>query len=118
VALAAVRRVDAVFDIERGINAKPAADRLAVRQQFSVPLIEELEGWMRQECAKFSRHNEVAQAIDCMLKRWQAFTRFLHDGRVCLSNNAAERGLRRIALGRKAWLFAGSDRGGQRAAMM
>jgi hypothetical protein len=56
--------------------------------------------------------------MDYMLKRWQAFTQFLDDGRICLSNNAAERGLRGIALGRKAWLFAGSDRGGQRAAMM
>ena len=56
------------------------------------------------------------KAIDYMLKRWPAFTRFLDDGRICLSNNAAERALRGIALGRKSWLFAGSDRGGQRAA--
>jgi transposase len=118
VALAAVRRIDALFDIEREINGKPAADRLAVRQQLSAPLVEELESWMRQERAKFSRHNDVAQAMDYMLNRWQAFTQFLHDGRICLTNNAAERGLRGIALGRKAWLFAGSDRGGQRAAMM
>ena len=118
VALAAVRRIDALFDIERDINGKPAADRLAVRQQFSAPLVDELESWMRQERAKFSRHNDVAQAMDYMLKRWQAFTQFLHDGRICLTNNAAERGLRGIALGRKAWLFAGSDRGGQRAATM
>jgi len=56
--------------------------------------------------------------MDYMLKRWTAFTRFLEDGRICLSNNAAERALRGIALGRKSWLFAGSDRGGQRAAAM
>jgi transposase len=56
--------------------------------------------------------------MDYMLKRWTAFTRFLDDGRICLSNNAAERALRGIALGRKSWLFAGSDRGGQRAAAM
>jgi transposase len=118
VALAAVRRIDALFDIEREINGKPAADRLVVRQQFSTPLVEELESWMRQERGKFSRHNDVAQAMDYMLNRWQAFTQFLQDGRICLTNNAAERGLRGIALGRKAWLFAGSDRGGQRAAMM
>lgn len=60
----------------------------------------------------------MAKAFDYMLKRWTSFTRFLDDGRVCLSNNAAERGLRGIALGRKSWLFAGSDRGGQRAAAM
>jgi hypothetical protein len=68
--------------------------------------------------AKLSRHNEVAKAMDYMLKRIDAFTRFLDDGRICLSNNAAERELRGIALGRKAWLFAGSDRGGERAAVM
>jgi transposase len=118
VALAAVRRIDVLFDIERDINGQPAADRLAVRQRLSAPLVDELESWMRQERAKFSRHNDVAQAMDYMLNRWQAFTRFLHDGRICLTNNAAERALRGIALGRKAWLFAGSDRGGQRAAMM
>jgi transposase len=117
-ALEAVRRIDALFDIERDINGKPAADRLAVRQRLSAPLVDELENWMRQERTKLSRHNDVAQAMDYMLKRWQAFTRFLHDGRICLTNNAAERALRGIALGRKAWLFAGSDRGGQRAATM
>jgi hypothetical protein len=73
---------------------------------------------MREQRAKLSRGNELARAMDYMLKRWTAFTRFLDDGRVCLSNNAAERALRGIALGRKAWLFAGSDRGGARAAAM
>src|SRR4051794_5364740 len=65
-----------------------------------------------------SRGNDFAKAMDYMLKRWPAFTRLLDDGRICLSNNAAERALRGIALGRKSWLFAGSDRGGQRAAVM
>jgi transposase len=65
-----------------------------------------------------SRHDDLAKAMDYMLKRWPVFTWFLDDGRVCLTNNAAERALRGIALGRKAWLFAGSDRGGQRAAFM
>src|SRR5258708_6373510 len=73
---------------------------------------------MRGERARLSRHNEVAKAMDYMLKRIDAFTRFLDDGRICLSNNVAERALRGIALGRKAWLFAGSDRGGERAAVM
>jgi hypothetical protein len=73
---------------------------------------------MQGERAKLSRHAEVAKAMDYMLKRWSAFTRFLDDGRVCLTNNAAERELRGIALGRKSWLFAGSDRGGERAAVM
>jgi hypothetical protein len=73
---------------------------------------------MREERAKLSRHNDVAKAMDYMLKRWDSFARFLDDGRICLSNNAAERALRGIALGRKSWLFAGSDRGGERAAVM
>ena len=78
----------------------------------------DLESWMREQRAKLSRGNDVAKAMEYMLKRWPAFIRFLDDGRICLSNNAAERALRGIALGRKSWLFAGSDRGGQRAAAM
>jgi hypothetical protein len=73
---------------------------------------------MREQAVKFSRGHDLAKAIQYMLKRWSAFTLFLDDGRVCMSNNAAERGLRGIALGRKSWLFCGSDRGGQRAAAM
>jgi transposase len=117
-ALEAVRRIDALFDIERDINGLKADERLDVRKTFSVPLVADLEIWMREERAKLSRHADVAVAMDYMLKRWDAFTRFLSDGRICLTNNAAERALRGIALGRKAWLFAGSDRGGQRAAFM
>ena len=71
---------------------------------------------MRGERARMSRHNDLSRAMDYMLKRWPAFTRFLGDGRICISNNAAERALRGVALGRRTWLFAGSDRGGERAA--
>jgi transposase len=113
-----VRRIDALFEIERPINGKSARERLAVRQLLSAPLVTDLEMWMREQRAKLSRGNDIAKAMDYMLKRWPSFTRFLNDGRVCLSNNAAERALRGIALGRKSWLFAGSDRGGQRAAAM
>ncbi len=115
-ALEAVQRIDALFDIERAINGMTAEQRLAVRQEQSAPLVAALEAWMREERPKLSRHNDLASAIDYMLKRWSSFTRFLKDGRICLTNNAAERALRGLALGRKAWLFAGSDRGGQRAA--
>ena len=115
-AVEAVRRIDAIFAVEREINGRPATERLAVRQARVAPLVAELETWMRSERARLSRHAEAARAMDYMLKRWPAFTRFLEDGRICLSNNAAERALRGIALGRKAWLFAGSDRGGERAA--
>jgi transposase len=117
-ALEMVRRIDALFEIERAINGKPADDRQAVRRELSAPLVAELETWMRERRAKLSRSNDVAKAMDYLLKRWPAFTRFLDDGRVCLSNNAAERALRGIALGRKSWLFCGSDRGGERAAVM
>lgn len=118
VALEAVRRIDALFEIERSINGLTADRRLAVRQEQAAPLVAALEAWMREERRKLSRHSDVAGAIDYVLKRWDAFARFLDDGRICLSNNAAERALRGIALGRKAWLFAGSDRGGDRTAFM
>ena len=117
-ALEAVRRIDALFEIERSINGHSAERRRAVRQEVSAPLVANLEGWLREQRAKLSRGNDLARAMDYLLKRWAAFTRFLDDGRICLSNNAAERALRGIALGRKSWLFAGSDRGGQRAAAM
>jgi len=114
----AVRRIDAIFDVERTINGLPAEQRLAVRQKHVAPLVADLEFWMRAARGKMSRHADVAKAMDYMLKRWDTFSRFLGDGRICLSNNAAERALRGVALGRKAWLFAGSDRGGNRAAAM
>lgn len=72
---------------------------------------------MTAQLAKLSRNHDLAKAINYMLRRWGAFTRFLTDGRVCLSNNSAERSLRCVPLGRKSWLFCGSDRGGQRAAV-
>src|ERR1051325_10366727 len=78
----AVRRIDAIFAIEREINGHSAAERLAVRQARIVPLIAELETWMRAEHVRLSRHAETAKAIDYMLKRWPAFTRFLNDGRI------------------------------------
>jgi transposase len=117
-AIEIVRRIDKLFVIERTINGKSAKERLAVRQASSRPLVDALENYMREQIAKLARGHDLAKAIQYMLKRWPAFTLFLEDGRVCLSNNAAERALRGIALGRKSWLFCGSDRGGQRAAAM
>lgn len=122
IALEAVKRIDAIFDIEREINGKDAGTRLAARHERSRPLVEGLRSWLIAERGKLSKHNGVAKAIDYFttLKhgRWAAFTAFLDDGRICLTNNAAERALRGIALGRKSWLFAGSERGGDRAAFM
>jgi transposase len=117
-AVEAVKRIDAIFDIEREINGRSIDDRLAVRRERVAPLVADLEAWMRGQRSKLSRHSDVGKAMDYMLKRWDTFTRFLADGRICLTNNAAERALRGIALGRKSWLFAGSDRGGERAAVV
>jgi transposase len=118
IAIEIVRRIDALFEIERSINGKSAEERLTVRQISSRPLVDDLYVYMRAQVARLARGHDLAKAINYILKRWAGFTLFLEDGRVCLSNNAAERGLRGIALGRKAWLFCGSDRGGQRTAAM
>lgn len=120
IALEAVTRIDALFDIEREINGLSAEARLAARRRLARPLVDGLHDWLQTTRASLSKHAPVAKAINYMLEkdRWTAFTRFLDDGRVCLTNNAAERALRGIALGRKAWLFAGSERGGDRAAFM
>jgi transposase len=118
IAFEAVQKIDAVFMLEREINGLSPAERLAVRRRDIAPLVSDFIAWLKRERAKLSRHNDVAKAMDYMLKRIDAFTRFLNDGRICLSNNAAERALRGIALGRKSWLFAGSDRGGERAAIV
>lgn len=117
-ALEAVKRIDALFDIEREINGLAADQRLERRRKESLPLVDDLQAWFQTERAKLSRSSPVAEAIDYMLKRWDGFTSFLNDGRICLTNNAAERALRGFALGRKSWLFAGSDRGADRAAFM
>jgi transposase len=116
IALEAVKRIDALFDIERTINGISADERLRMRQQQSAPLLAELEAWLREQRARLSRSASVIKPIDYLLKRWDGFARFLQDGRICLSNNAAERALRGFALGRKSWLFAGSERGADRAA--
>src|SRR5882672_730946 len=118
IALEAVRRMDALFEIERGINGVAAAERLRIRKEQSAPLLGALEAWLREQRGRLSRSASVAEPIDYMLKRWDRFAHFINDGRVCLTNNAAERALRGFALGRKSWLFAGSDRGAERAAVM
>ena len=118
IAIEVVRRIDALFAIERAINGKSADERVATRQAASRPLVDDLHAFMNAQLARLARGHDLAKAINYMLKRWPAFTLFLDDGRVCLSNNAAERSLRGVALGRKSWLFCGSDRGGQRAAAM
>jgi transposase len=116
IAAEAVRRIDELFAIERGINGMPAEERLAVREERARALVVELEAWLRAQHERVSRKSETGKALAYALNHWKALTRFLEDGRICLSNNAAERALRGIAVGRRNWTFAGSDRGGERAA--
>src|SRR6202163_1351314 len=98
IAVEIVRRIDALFEIERSINGKSANERLAVRRDKSRPLVEEPELYLRAQLDGLSRGHDLAKAINYILKRPAAFNLFLEDGRVCLSNNAAERGLRGVAL--------------------
>ena len=116
IAIEAVRRIDELFEIERSINGKPPDERKASRQAQSKPLIEALDVWLRQQRGLVSAKSEIAKAINYSLNQWRALARFLDDGRICLSNNAAERGLRGAAIGRVNWMFAGSDEGARRAA--
>jgi len=118
IATEAVDRIDALFAVEREINGMTPQQRVCVRNERSRPLVIELETWFRLRRAKLSGKSETAKAIDYSLKRWAVFTRFLDDGRLCMSNNAAERELRAVAVGRKNWTFAGSDEGGKRAAVI
>jgi transposase len=116
IATEAVRRIDQLFAVERDIAGRPAEARLAARAERSAPILDELEPWLRRQLERLSRKSEVGKAIAYTTKRWATLTRFMSDGRICLSNNVAERALRGVAVGRHNWTFAGSDRGGERAA--
>lgn len=118
IALEAVKRLDALFEIEREINGMTAAERRAVRQEKSKPLFDDMHTWLLREREKLSRSSDVLKPVNYMLSRWDDFSRFLDDGRICLSNNAAERALRGVAVGRRNWTFAGSQRGADRCAVM
>ncbi|MCC8978519.1 transposase [Bradyrhizobium elkanii] len=118
IALEAVRRLDVLFEIERAINGCGAEERHAVRQEKSKPLLGDMHAWLLRERETLSRSSEVLKPMNYMLRRWDNFARFLDDGRICLTNNCAERALRGIALGRRNWTFAGSQRGADRAAIM
>ncbi len=118
IAIEIVKRIDALFAIEREIAGAPPERRRAVRQERSAPLVAELENYMREAYAKLSPKSDPAKAIAYSLNRWTALTRFLDDGRLCMTNNAAEREIRAVAVGRHNWTFAGSDEGGRRAAAM
>jgi transposase len=106
IALEVVRQIDALFAIERDINGQSPEKRRAIRQALSKPIAQALHAYLVEKRFEFSKTHDLYKAINYLLKRWPAFTLFIEDGRVCMSNNAAERALRGIALGRKSWLFA------------
>jgi hypothetical protein len=112
----ALQRIGQLFDIERAAMGRPAAQRLLARQSAARPLIDALATFFDASLAKISGRSELAKAIRYARSRWTALTRYLDDGTLEISNNAAERAIRPLALGRKNYLFAGSDAGGERAA--
>jgi transposase len=116
IGIEAVARIDALFAIEREINGLPPAERRRVRQERSKSLVDGLGTWLREHYGKVSPNGKTGKAIAYSLNAWDALVRFLNDGRLCMSNNAAERAMRPIATGRRNWTFAGSDEGGRRAA--
>ena len=112
----ALQRIGALYGIEEQIRGKPPDQRRAVRQSQSKPLLDALRQWFEATLTKLSRKSETTAAIRYALSRWDALLRFVDDGCIEMDNNAAERSLRGVALGRKNYLFAGSDAGGERAA--
>ena len=112
----ALRRIGELYDIEREIRGQSADDRKAVRQQRAQPLLDDLEKWFHRQKAKLPGKSSLAMAIRYALSRWQALCLYVNDGTVEIDNNAAERAIRGITLGRKNYLFFGSDAGGERAA--
>jgi hypothetical protein len=116
VAREALRRIGALYGIEETIRGKPPDERRAVRQEQSKPVLDSLRRWFEETLLKLSRKSETTVAIRYALSRWDALARYMEDGHIEIDNNPAERSLRGIALGRKNYLFAGSDAGGERAA--
>jgi transposase len=112
----ALQRIAALYAVEALIRGEPAEIRLRVRTQRGAPLFAEFRKWLDTTLARVSGRSEMAKAIRYALVRRDALTLVLRDGRVCIDNNAAERSMRPMTLGRKNWLFAGSDSGGERAA--
>jgi transposase len=117
IALQALEKIGAVFAVERGINGQSAEARRAVRQAQSLPLLADLKTYLETSLGRISRKSDLAKAIRYSLGRWEALCRFTEDGRLEMTNNAAERAIRPLTLGRRNWTFLGSDAGGDRAAV-
>ncbi len=118
VAVQAVQRIAGLYRIEKEAREMAAPDRLRLRQQHAQPLWNELHVWLRLERTRVADGSSIAAALDYSLNRWEALGRFLHDGNVSIDNNHVENLMRPWAMGRKAWLFCGSELAGQRAAMV
>ncbi len=116
IAREALDRIGALYEIEAAIRGQPSEQRQQQRQARAGPLLADLHRWLLVTVQQLSKKSELAGAIHYALARWRALTRYCDNGRIEIDNNAAERALRTVALGRKNWLFAGSDRGGERAA--
>jgi transposase len=109
----ALAQIGVLYDIERAIAGQPAATRHAVRQEKSRPRVDVFKGWCERQLPRLPGKGDLAKAIRYGLNRWEAFALFLEDGRVAIDNNPAERAIRPVALGRKNFLFVGSDAGGE-----
>ena len=114
----ALERIAELFAIEKAIRGQPPDQRLAVRHERARPLVDELKPFLDTSLRRISSKSSLAQAIRYATSRWDALSRFISDGRLEMSNNAAERAIRPLALGRKNYLFCGADAGGERAAVL
>jgi hypothetical protein len=112
----ALERIAELYAVEKEIRGRSAEERREIRNQRSRPLLESFKQWLEQTLGKLSRKSDTALAVRYALGRWKALMRYCDDGALEIDNNAAERALRAVALGRKNYLFAGSDRGGESAA--
>lgn len=113
IAREALDRIGKLYDVERQITGQPAAVRLAVRKEHSAPKVKAFEAWAEAQLPRLPGKGDLAKAFRYGLSRWPSFTLFLKDGRVAIDNNPAERAMRPIGVGRRNWLFAGSDTGGE-----
>jgi len=116
IAAEALERISKLYEIEADIRGSPPPTRAEIRKARAGPLLENLRAWLKHTLSRLSKKSELAKAIGYVLTRWAALTRYRDDGRIEIDNNAAERALRAVALGRKNYLFCGSDAGGERAA--
>jgi transposase len=118
IAVEALQRIALIYAVEKDIRGRSPEERRAVRQERSLPVLAELEPWLRGKLALLSQKSKLAEGIRYTLSRWDGLTRYLDDGRIEIDSNTVERSIRPIALNRKNALFAGSDGGGENWAVI